>query len=429
MSSGSGSVVQLVDAAGRSIEATEHGEIKTSTLSVIFYDQVEGTSINTNTWASSQDTMTQAQANGLVTLNSGSITTANKYSILQSLKVIPFYGEQVVEALFSMKMPVSPDANAVIEWGFGTVSGNSAPTDGAYFRYTNGALVGVTNFGGSETVSGPFPTVNPAVIHNCEIKVDSTGVDFHIDELDFSQQVECPMGLPFPMSNARQPLFLRIYNKGTPPAAAAQVQLGRVEVTQALVTVNKPWPETLCEIGRASHQSPIAPFAATSNRGNSSAPATAVLSNTVPSYATPDGQFKIAAVAAAETDYALFGFQVPAGFQFKVTSIAIDTLLEGAAVATPTTLEWAIGINSTAASLATVDGPGTVAPRRKSIGMQAFLALAGIGSLAQDLVRNFDPPLVIDSGRFFHIILRFPDGAATLNLVYRGTVMVNGFFE
>jgi len=148
-------------------------------------------------------------------------------------------------------------------------------------------LVGVTNFAGAETLSGPFPTINPAVIHNCEIQVDSTGVDFHIDELDFTEQVECPMGLPFPMSNARQPLFFRIYNKGTPPAVAAQVEFGRVEVTQALVTVNKPWPETLCEIGRASHQSPIAPFAATSNRGNSTTPATAALSNTVPSYTTP----------------------------------------------------------------------------------------------------------------------------------------------
>jgi hypothetical protein len=61
--------------------------------------------------------------------------------------------------------------------------------------------------------------------------------------------------------------------------------------------------------------------------------------------------------------------------------------------------------------------------------MQTFLALAGIGTAAGDLDRSFDPPLVIDSGRWFHIILQIPDGAATASLVYRGTVTVNGFFE
>jgi len=32
-------------------------------------------------------------------------------------------------------------------------------------------------------------------------------------------------------------------------------------------------------------------------------------------------------------------------------------------------------------------------------------------------------------GRWFHVILRVPDGAATALLVFRGIVMVHGFFE
>jgi len=76
-----------------------------------------------------------------------------------------------------------------------------------------------------------------------------------------------------------------------------------------------------------------------------------------------------------------------------------------------------------------VDGVGTVAPRRKPLGVQTFLALAGIGSEAQEINRQFAPPIVVDSGRWFHVILRVPDGAATALLVFRGIVMVHGFFE
>jgi len=428
MTTGSGGAVQITDSSGRNVDATEHGEIKTSTLSIIFYDQFDGNAINTNTWSSSQSGMTQAQS-GFLTLNNAGAVTANAYSILTSNKIVPFYGEQVVEANMSIKVSSIPDANTVIEFGFGAVSGNSAPTDGAFYRITNGQIVAVTSYGGAETVSQPFSGFVAGMVYNCEIQVDSTGVDFNIDELAELQQLEAVIGNPFPISATRQPLFFRVYNGASPPGVAVKLLLGRIEVTQALITVNKPWPEVLAEIGRGSYQSPVANFGTTCNRGNSTAPAAASLSNTVPSYTTIDGQFKVAAVVAAETDYALFGFQVPAGYQFKITGVAIDSYLQGAAIVTPTTLEWAIGLNSTAASLATVDGTGTVAPRRKPLGVQTFIALAGIGSEAQEISRSYNPPLVVDSGRYFHVILRIPDGAATLNLVYRGIVSVHGFFE
>ncbi len=78
MSAGSGSTVSISDSQGRAVESTEHGEIKTSTLSVIFYDQVEGTTINTNTWAPSQDTMTQAQAGAGFTSSCGCRTARRR---------------------------------------------------------------------------------------------------------------------------------------------------------------------------------------------------------------------------------------------------------------------------------------------------------------------------------------------------------------
>jgi len=48
------------------------------------------------------------------------------------------------------------------------------------------------------------------------------------------------------------------------------------------------------------------------NYANSAAPASATLSNTAAGYTTLGGQFQFAAVAGAETDYALFAYTVPA---------------------------------------------------------------------------------------------------------------------
>lgn len=52
------------------------------------------------------------------------------------------------------------------------------------------------------------------------------------------------------------------------------------------------------------------------NHTNSTAPTSATLSNTAAGYTTLGGRFQFAAVAGAATDYALFGFQVPAGSKF-----------------------------------------------------------------------------------------------------------------
>jgi hypothetical protein len=37
--------------------------------------------------------------------------------------------------------------------------------------------------------------------------------------------------------------------------------------------------------------------------------------------------------------------------------------------------------------------------------------------------------MVVDGGRFFHIIVQVPVGTATVSQVIRGDVMVNGYFE
>ena len=166
------------------------------------------------------------------------------------------------------------------------------------------------------------------------------------------------------------------------------------------------------------------------NHANSTSPASATLSNTAAGYTTLGGRWQFAAPAGAVTDYALFAYQIPATHRFMVKGISISTTNTGAAVATTATiLDWSLGINSTAVSLATTDSVPVYGPRRIPLGMQSFIVGAGIGSQGADLVRWFEIPPIGQPGSYIHVILQVPVGTATGSQVIRGDVLIDGSFD
>ncbi len=170
--------------------------------------------------------------------------------------------------------------------------------------------------------------------------------------------------------------------------------------------------------------------AQTANHANSTSPSSATLSNTAAGYTTLGGRWQFAAVGGAATDYALFGYQVPATHRLIVKGVAISTVNTGAAVATTAhILDWSLAVNSTAVSLATTDSDPVWAPRRIPLGIQSLLVSAGIGAMANDLSRTFEVGIVCQPSRFFHIILQMPVATATASQVIRGDVMVDGILE
>lgn len=160
---------------------------------------------------------------------------------------------------------------------------------------------------------------------------------------------------------------------------------------------------------------------------NNTGPSSATLSNTAAGYTTLGGQFQFVPVTGAETDYALFGYQVPMTHRLWVKGISIAARVATAVAATLDTNEWGIGINSTAVSLATADSDPAFGPRRIALGHHIFAASAAAGTTAADIVRQFLCPLRVEPSRFFHVILRRPTGATT-GLI-RGDVAIDGFFE
>jgi len=97
--------------------------------------------------------------------------------------------------------------------------------------------------------------------------------------------------------------------------------------------------------------------------------------------------------------------------------------LPGAAVATtPTLLQWFLGVDGTAVTLASNNF-------RKSIGAQNLPVGAAVGAQANTLDCRFSSPFVTNSGRFFHIGLKMPVGTATASQIVRGVASVEGYFE
>lgn len=165
------------------------------------------------------------------------------------------------------------------------------------------------------------------------------------------------------------------------------------------------------------------------NYTNNTAPTNATLSNTAAGYTTLGGLFQFAAPSSAETDYALFAYQVPVGYNLYVDSVTVVAFISGVKSSTvATVLQWALASNSSAVSLAT--GPPHP-PIRFPLGIQSAPKSAIVGDTFTPGTLTYvpDTPIVVSPTRYFHVILRVPIGNATPGQVVRGSVMVEGYFQ
>lgn len=430
----------------RAVEVSHDYRVRVGTDQPLFNLSFEGTTIAQAHIQQNLTTMTAAQASGFLSLNSGNATASGNAANVRTYRCFPLLGSYPTYCDLWIREGNPTATNAVSEWGFGYASGVTAPTDGIFFRrLSGGQLQAVINFAGAETVANITPTnipsrdgagvYDPAETNHYLISNHNDDVEFWINDV-LVAQVPSPSTQGGPTSSSQQPIFARVYNSGV-ASAGRRVEIGFLQVAGGDVMANKPWAHQMVGSGGGSYQNqPGSASGQTANHANSAAPASATLSNTAAGYTTLGGQWQAAAVAGAETDYALFAYQVPAGTNalpgktIYITDIRIgETFVVGAAVGTATVFQWSLGLGSTAVSLATTDGAATVGPRRMTIGSQAFAAAAPISTLAAGVSIDLSAPVSVAPGCFVHIILKIPAGAATASLIFRGTVMINGYFE
>jgi hypothetical protein len=308
----------------------------------------------------------------------------------------------------------------------------------------SGELRLVASFNGSETQSGAIsysstPTgwsgalLPPNEARGVILTVHDDAARLWINDT-LVAEVASPTSASMPTISQSLPFTVRIFNGATPPASATQLRIGPVSISVGgLGSSLTSLTETSVLAGGGGYQGQSGgTMGSTANGANSAAPAAATLSNTAAGYTTLGGQFSFAAPAGAETDFALFGYQVPAAAagshnkNLLIYGVRISSCNIGAAVATTATvLQWGLAVGSTAVSLATAEAATTKAPRRVALGMQGFVVGAAIGTQAQDINVQFATPLLAEPGSFVHVFVKVPVGTATASQVIRGTVMVD----
>lgn len=424
----------------RALQAKEFRRLETSMQSLLFHEVFNGGSLNSSQWQNATSTMTSSGSGGRVLLNNGLSVAASTYNTVKSYRTLPLYSGfplvwECVVAYVAASMAIP---NNIVEIGLGYTGTTVAPTDGVFFRWNAaGNLLCVVNFNGAETVSAPITlALSVSTSYQFRIVVGLKFVEFWIGNIMVAAIVT-PAGSGLPIATQNVPISMRIYNAATPASSAVQLALYSTSVYTLDQNLYRAYEIAMAGLGGGAYQGQTSgTIGSTANHINSTGAVAATLSNTAAGYSKLGGRFLFATVAGAVTDYALFGFQVPAasvnspGKTLYIRGIHISAMNIGAAVATTATvLQWAIGVGATAVSLATAEAATTKAPRVLDLGIQSFPIAAAIAQNVPDLDVQFPYPLMCEAGNFVHVILTLPIGTATASQQIQGTVAINAVYE
>ena len=420
----------------RELEVSDDYRIRTECDSVLFSDYATGTALNSSiltTRLSSSQTV--VVGSNRYELNSSGLATANSGSMIRTVRTFPWFKAHATYGEFNIAWSLAPIANWIAEWGFFNAStAIAAISDGVFFRIVSGEFRGVICNGGAESyvVLGDLPAVGD--VHDCVIEITAGTVYFWVNSV-LRGKISVPTTLFGPMALLQCQLAARTYNGAVIPAAAIKLQLSAWQVSIGGSDLNRLWPTQKSGMGNGSYQVPSGAAAGqTANWANGAAVAaiaSASLTAGAASFTGLGGQFRFGAPAGADTDFHIMKYLVPVGQTLVVRGVTLDAFNQGAAVAgTPTTIQWAVGVGSTADTLAgTEDLVGVKVRRVVPLGITSWTVGALVGAQAPTVDRNYDAPLVIHGGEYFSIFAKIILGTATASQEIRGQIMVNGYFE
>lgn len=419
------------------VQGFSDGRVRTGAESLLFFDAIEGTTVNPNLYTQKTSGMTITQNNAFITANANSTLTLGSYAILQTMKFMPILVEYPLSGKWHTKIVGA--VGSIVEIGFINIPTNTgAPTDGCFLRWdATGALFAVLNNNGTETLTSVGVVIPATNFYSYEITIYKDSVSFKgTSSVSSAPKFNITVTIPGTSGSAINATHIqaciRVYNTAA-TTTATQVLLSGLNVQQLDLDASRPYREQLAvAAARGSYQYPAAPYTSTTNSLYNTATPSATLSGIVPSYTTLGGKFVFTVPAGNDAvDYAFYAFQIPVGYQLNVTQITIDAAV-GTALVGGAILQWTVGLNSTGVSLATLDNVAaqTASPRRLPVGQQSFNSTGNgtsIGASATEINLTFDPGMVCDSGRYFHLILKLP--IASAGGTVRGSVMIRGYFE
>lgn len=432
--------MSAVARTSRRVTSTLAGRQEVALDTVVFYDNFNHATFNASVYQGVDTTMTRAVSGGFLNFNSGSSTTTAQGTQSKTYRTFGVYGDATTYFEHWFQLLVVPQANNVCEWGAFYCTGVATPTDGVFFRLnSSAALECVLNINGSETVTTvTSATLAAATTYHTTISVSNDAVEFYFNEKLVATQVTRPTAAVGTSFSSYLPLTERIYNNGA-VGSAQQFKLAAHMATLGSVGSNKPWNEAMSGSGLHSITTPpgVTTASQTANYVLSSGPVAVTLASSG-GYQTLGGQWQAVMVAGAETDYAIFNYQNPAGSasipgrNLYLNYIRIGETFNTVAAnaATPIQLQWAAGVGSTSTAMSTADSltAGTRSPRRLVLGGQAFATGAAIGAMSQGFDFQFIPPAIVEPATYVQVYLRVVNGTATGNNI-RGSVAITGNWE
>lgn len=411
---------------GRIVRSRRAGHLAPGGYNLQALDVIEGATINSWLWNATATTMTQTQATGVLTQNAGAITTTATTALLTSNKQFPWIGQSPLGASF--KALITQTTNAFNELGFGAPSGVTAIiNNGAFFRVTSsGQVFAVTSFNGTETVSAALATLVSSSYYLFFVFLEDGGARFIVEDaagvplVDFFAQI--PLATPGALGAVSHlPVFSRVYTSGT-AGAAPQTKIAGVQVWGMDIDYQQPWAQQLAGAGRNSNIDPTT-YSQAQQQAAAAAPTATAPTNTTVKYTNLGGEYQITMTAASENLLGVFGYTVPSPYTLNITEIFLPPgIITTAFGATATALEWVLQVaNNTNPSTAT--GP------RYALGVQGAIASQAVGTqlTGAPIGLSLAAPITVLPGQIVLVMVKVVVGIATG--VYRGTLMVNGYFS
>jgi hypothetical protein len=440
----------------KSPETSNDSRLRVGIDTLLFDDSFNGTAQNTANWKFMAGTtaMAASQAAGFLSLNSGNVQSANAACSMQTWRTFQIMGTSPLYVEFAGNINALPVANQVFEAGlfFSSASGATplAPTDGVWFQLTSAGLTGVAVYNGARIESGVLvPLASFPVAQNAKFTITITASEckFWVNDVLVGTLLT-PSGNATPFMTDSLPVCVQMRNSGTVTGGTMIPKIGCVTVSMADLHTSKPWAHQIAGMGRTCHQtqnstavsSPTVIVGATLTTPNSATSAAAALSNTTAAtqFTGLGGMFLVQPTLTAGTDGILCTFQNPAGGinqtprELYITYVAISGAVQSTLSGGPVVNAYTLCFGSTAASLATVESTSfasgtTKLSRRVALGVQACIAAAVAGTQLNDIIRNFDTPIVVNPGEFIGIACR-NHGVVTTAGALALTVTFNGYW-
>lgn len=422
-----------------SITGSSQGLLGTAAVEIDFDLNFVASAPCTTHYGQYSSTMTGSISSNVMVMNTAGTTTSGSHHQLRTYR--SFKVERGADRVWGVRLRLDqpPVANTTVDFGLCIASTTADPTMGAFFRLNSaGELRGVTiSNGGSESTTPVLTYSNPTDFHDFVIVIGRSSATFFIDEVPVGS-ITAPPNSTGPVAGESFPGIVRIYNNAV-PGIAQKVYVSKIVSATMGGLSNRDSTHLAAlkgDIGQ-QHVTGVGTGGQTTNWTNSGAPAAATLSNTAAGYATLGGLFSFVALAGANTDYALFVYQVPAGTLTNmgrtliVRGIAIDAFVSAAA-GTPTVatvLEWGFAFGSLAVSLVSAETTSTKLPRKGFLGVQSILTTAVVGTELRRIQQTLEQPVAVNPGEYFHVILRIPAGAAIIYPTITGGVFIDASWE